>query len=204
MGDLLQGFANRVLGGTSTTSALERLGQAGGTFLLALLVAAIAFYVAARIRQSIYRFFATRGDLGMGILLGRTAYFLVLFIGLLFVLSIFGLSPATLLTTLGVVGLAVSLALQDVLKNVFAGIYLLIERPFQPGETIKVRDFVGTVETIELRTTTLSADGEIIHVPNAILFSEVLVNRGTAAKTVTSGSRNVTAEAPSEDVKRKT
>ena len=68
--------------------------------------------------------------------------------------------------------------MQDVLKNVFAGIYLLIERPFRPGDTIKVRDFVGRVETVDLRTTTLRSDGEIVYVPNAILFSEVLVNRG--------------------------
>jgi small conductance mechanosensitive channel len=181
MEQLLQGFAQRVLGGTDTSTALERLGQFIGTVLLALLAGAIVLYVATRIRQSIYRFFARRGDLGMAILLGRTTYFMILFVGLLFVLGVFGLSPTTLFAALGVVGLAVSLALQDVLKNVFAGVYLLIERPFQPGETIKVRDFVGTVETIELRTTTLRADSEIIHVPNAILFSEVLINRGKSA-----------------------
>ena len=68
--------------------------------------------------------------------------------------------------------------MQDVLKNVFAGVYLLIERPFRPGETIKVRDFVGVVETVDLRTTSLRADGEIVFIPNAILLAEVLVNRG--------------------------
>jgi small conductance mechanosensitive channel len=68
--------------------------------------------------------------------------------------------------------------MQDVLKNVFAGVYLLIERPFRPGDTIKVRDFIGRVETVDLRTTTLRNDSELVYVPNAILFSEVLINRG--------------------------
>src|SRR4029079_957634 len=86
------------------------------------------------------------------------------------------------LGALGVFGLAVSLAIQDVLKNAIAGVYLLIERPVRPGETIRVRDYVGTVVTVDLRTTTLRSEGEIVYVPNAILYAEILVNRGKIRK----------------------
>lgn len=177
MNELLQGALDRLLG-SDHTSALGRLGQLGGSVLLALLVALVTVYVGNRIRRIIYTFFRSRGDLGLAILLGRTTYFLIVFVGVLIILRVFGLDATLVFASLGVVGLAVSLALQDVLKNVFAGIYLLIERPFRPGEIIKVRDFVGTVESIELRTTLLRADEATIHVPNAILFSEILVNRG--------------------------
>jgi small-conductance mechanosensitive channel len=178
MSDVLKGFIEGLLG-TSQISALEALGGVASRLLLALVIIALTFAVAARARNAIVYFFRrNKGDLGLAILLGRVAYFCVLFLGLLIILPVFGLSATALFAALGVLGLAVSLAMQDVLKNVFAGIYLLIERPFRPGDTIKVRDFVGRVETVDLRTTTLRNDGEVVYVPNAILFSEVLVNRG--------------------------
>jgi small-conductance mechanosensitive channel len=178
MSDVLKGFVEGILG-TSQLSALERLGGLASRVTLALIIVALTFTIASRSRNAIiYVFRHNKGDLGLAILLGRMAYFCVLFLGLLVILPVFGLSAAALLAAVGVLGLAVSLAMQDVLKNVFAGIYLLIERPFRPGDTIKVRDFVGRVETVDLRTTTLRNDGEVVYVPNAILFSEVLVNRG--------------------------
>jgi small conductance mechanosensitive channel len=180
MSDVLKGFIEGLLG-SSQLSALERLGSLAAKLTLAVLIAALALFVAGRTRNGIQHVFRrNKGDLGLAILLGRIAYFTILTIGILLILPLFGLSATALLAALGVLGLAVSLAMQDVLKNVFAGVYLLIERPFRPGETIKVRDFVGTVETVELRTTTLRADGEVVYIPNAILFGEVLVNRGKA------------------------
>jgi small-conductance mechanosensitive channel len=177
MNELVQGILNRLLGSDHQT-ALQQVGSLSGSVILAAIVALITLYAASRVRQTLNTFFRGRGDLGLAILLGRTSYFLILFIGGLIVLRVFGLDATILFASLGVVGLAISLALQDVLKNVFAGIYLLIERPFQVGDTIKVRDFIGVVETIELRTTLLRAEDAVIHVPNAILFSEILVNRG--------------------------
>ncbi len=178
MSDVLTRFLNGVLGG-GQPDAVERLGMLTSKVALALLIAALTFVAAIRVRNAILLLFRrNKGDLSLAILLGWVAYFSILLVGLLLILPVFGLSPTAVFAALGVLGLAVSLAMQDVLKNVFAGVYLLLERPFRPGETIKVRDFVGVVETVDLRTTTLRADGEIVYVPNAILFSEVLVNRG--------------------------
>ena len=183
MSDLLKGFLEALLG-ANDVSALQQLGKLSYRVILALIVAVATLIVAARLRDGTFGFFkGRRGDFSLAILLGRVVYFLILFVWLIVVLRVFGVDATALVATLGVVGLAISLAMQDVLKNVFAGVYLLIERPFRPGEMVKVRDFVGVVETIDLRTTTLRADGEVIYVPNAILFAEVLVNRGVP-KTV--------------------
>jgi small-conductance mechanosensitive channel len=184
MSDVVKGFINGLFG-TSQLSSLEALGQLGSKVVLALILLVIAYFGAARLRNAIVFFFRrNKGDLGLAILLGRAAYFSVLLLGVLLILPLFGLSATALFAALGVLGLAVSLAMQDVLKNVFAGIYLLIERPFRPGDTIKVRDFSGRVETVDLRTTTLRNDSEIVYVPNAILFSEILINRGFSRTAV--------------------
>ncbi|MBX6770609.1 MAG: mechanosensitive ion channel [Chloroflexi bacterium] len=193
MGDLLKGFSEGLLGNSGAT-ALERLGRFASEVVLALLIAVVTLLVGARVRDAIHRSLKrSKADPGLAILLGRVGYIIILLIGLVLVLQVFNVNVTTLAAALGVVGLAVSLAAQDVLRNAFAGIYLLIERPFRPGETIKVRDFVGVVETIDLRTTTLRANGEVIYVPNAILFAEVLVNRGAGTPT---------AGAPSEGTER--
>jgi small-conductance mechanosensitive channel len=135
--------------------------------------------IAIRARNGTLDFFhRVHRDVSLAILLSRVAYVLVLLLGLLLILPVFDLNITAFFAALGIIGLAISLAIQDVLKNVFAGVYILLERPFRPGDVLKVRDFHGTVETIDIRTTTLRSEGHRILVPNAILLSEILVNQG--------------------------
>lgn len=85
--------------------------------------------------------------------------------------------PNGLVAILGTVGLAFGLALQDILKNFFSGVYLLLERPFRVGDTIKVKDQTGVVENVGVRTTQLRTTDNIqVLVPNATVFSEVVSN----------------------------
>jgi small-conductance mechanosensitive channel len=117
-------------------------------------------------------------DASVALLTGRLVYFAILAVAALWILNIFGNGITPLLTVLGAVGLAVSLALQDVLRNLFAGFYMLIERPFMIGDLIEVKGVNGTVQSIELRLTVLATlDGLRVTVPNATVFTEVLINR---------------------------
>src|ERR671927_200863 len=97
------------------------------------------------------------------------------------VLGVLGVSAAGLVTVFGAVGLAFSLAMQDILKNFFSGIYLLLERPFRVGDTIRVKDQQGVVENIGVRTTSLRTPENVyVLVPNMIVFAEVVANRSHA------------------------
>jgi small-conductance mechanosensitive channel len=184
MNDLLQGFVEGWLG-TSHPNLFQWAGVMASRLTLALVIAGLCIFIAARVRSAVrYHFHRTKGDAGLELLLGRGAFLLILLLGMLIVLPIIGLNATALFATVGVFGLAISLAVQDVLKNAVAGVYLLVERPFRPGETIKVREFIGTVETVDLRTTTLRSEGELVYIPNAILFSEILVNRGQIRRVV--------------------
>jgi small-conductance mechanosensitive channel len=92
-------------------------------------------------------------------------------------LSALGLSFSVLVTSFGLTGLAVGLALQDLLRNILAGIFLLVERPFRIGDTITVGDLSGTVETIELRTTGIrTVDGRLAVMPNLSAFNGTVIN----------------------------
>ena len=97
------------------------------------------------------------------------------------VLAVLGANWTALLTVLGAGTVAISLALQDVLRSFVAGIYLLVERPFAIGDRIRVRDVEGTVEGIDIRTTALrTVAGERALLPNATVFAEILTNRSAA------------------------
>ena len=88
-----------------------------------------------------------------------------------------GLSISVALTFGGLTSLAIGLAFQDLLRNVLAGIFLLLERPFRIGDVITVGEQTGKVETIELRTTALRlGDGRLAVLPNLSAFNTTVVN----------------------------
>lgn len=88
-----------------------------------------------------------------------------------------GASATGLLTVFGAFTVAIGLSLQDVFKNFFAGIYLLFERPFRVGDRIAIRDVVGEVQGIDIRTTLVkNLGGELVMVPNALVFTEIVQN----------------------------
>ena len=120
----------------------------------------------------------TGADVHLRLLIGRLVYLAVLGLGIITILDTLGVPLTSLVTVVGVIGIGISLALQDILKNFFAGTYLLFERPFRIGDEISVKDHRGVVETVGVRTTTLrNADNVQILIPNAIVFCEVVANR---------------------------
>jgi small conductance mechanosensitive channel len=117
------------------------------------------------------------------IFLGRATFIGVLVGGALVALGATGMHIAALVTLLGAFGLAVSLSLQDVAKNVVAGLYLLMERPFRMGDQITVLTFTGRVEAIGLRTVILRTEaGQQVLVPNTIVLSEVVMKHPVEKK----------------------
>jgi small conductance mechanosensitive channel len=97
-------------------------------------------------------------------------------------LVVTGVNIGVLLTAAGVGTIAIGLAFQDVLRNILAGIWLLLERPFRLGDNISVGDQSGVVENITLRTTTLrTGDGRLAVLPNLTAFSSPVINASSYA-----------------------
>ena len=92
-------------------------------------------------------------------------------------LVVYGVNVAVILTAAGVGTVAIGLAFQDLLRNVLAGIWLLLEQPFRLGDTITVVDQTGAVQNITLRTTTLRTGiGELAILPNLTVFTGIVIN----------------------------
>ena len=91
-------------------------------------------------------------------------------VGLIAILSSLGYPVASLLAGLGIGGLAVALAAQKTVENIFGAFSIGVDQPFREGDFVKVEDFVGTVEKIGLRSTRIrTLDRTIISLPNGKL-----------------------------------
>jgi len=102
----------------------------------------------------------------------------VLIVGSLIILGILGISITPLITALGVGGLAVALALQDTLANLFAGIHILVEKAIRVGDFVKLETGQeGYVEDITWRTTRIRMlPNNMVVIPNNKLAQSIVTN----------------------------
>lgn len=103
---------------------------------------------------------------------------IVAFIGGAAILQMWGIEVGPLLAGLGLFGVAVALGAQDLFKNLIAGVLILIEKRFAPGEWVLVDGVVeGTVESIGFRSTFIRRfDKSPVFVPNAKLSDNAVTN----------------------------
>lgn len=88
-----------------------------------------------------------------------------------------GVDVLWVLTFGGIFSLAIGLAFQDLLRNILAGIFILLEKPFRIGDHVAIGDCEGVVQTIALRTTALrTVDGRLAVLPNLTVFTSVILN----------------------------
>ena len=102
----------------------------------------------------------------------------VLVVGVLVLLSVLGIHITPILTALGVGGLAVALALQDSLANLFAGIHLLADKPIRVGDYVKIADTTeGYVVDIGWRSTRVRMlQNTVVVVPNKKVAESIITN----------------------------
>lgn len=83
----------------------------------------------------------------------------------------------TLIAVSASLGIAVGLAAQDLIKNIFGGIMILFDRPFQVGDKIQVGDNYGEVLTIGLRSTRIvTGDDSVVSIPNSDIMNQAVSN----------------------------
>ena len=102
----------------------------------------------------------------------------VAFIGGAIILELWGIEVGPILAGAGLLGVAVALGAQDLFKNLIAGILVIAEKRFQPGDWVRVDGVVeGTVETIGFRSTRVRRfDKAPVYVPNAKLSDNAVTN----------------------------
>lgn len=158
--------ADRVLGVVAAAALLLQLALWGN----GVITYAMSRYVQRRLEQDP----ASATTVAVLSFVGKVALWTIV---LLVALDNFGINITALLTGLGVGGIAVALALQNVLGDLFAAFSIALDKPFRIGDFIIVGDQLGTVEHIGLKTTRIrSLSGEQIVVSNADLLGSRIRN----------------------------
>lgn len=106
--------------------------------------------------------------------------YVIAFLALVMILSRLGINVVSIMAAAGVIGLAVSFGAQSLIKDVFAGFFIIFEDQYGVGEYVTInRCFTGVVELVGLRATRLRGDdGELIIVPNGTITDVVNFCRG--------------------------
>jgi small conductance mechanosensitive channel len=147
---------------------LPVLGLGAAVFVLSLLVAHVARWAIKR---------ATRNNrrANVGIVVGRLTYFATIILGGLVAVTIVApsMTPARLVSLLGIGGVAIGFAFKDIFQNMLAGVLILWQEPFRIGDEITSGGFTGAVEAIETRATLVKTyDGKRIIIPNSQIYTE--------------------------------
>lgn len=115
--------------------------------------------------------------------LGKIIKSIIVFLLLAGFLQSFGYNVTSLIAGFGITGLAVGFAAKEAIGNIFGSFGLLADRVYKIGDYIKFNGYEGTVENINLRSTTVrTLEGFIVNVPNNVLSNEEITNVSQANK----------------------
>lgn len=149
-------------------------------FLVAIVVV-VAFWLLARLVKLLLRRGLRRTPIAKPVvnLTVAASGLTVLIAGMFIALGVLGLDKTvtSLLAGVGIIGLALGFAFQDIAANFIAGIVLSIRRPAQLGDLVETNDFFGTVDQINLRSTLVKLPtGQLVYIPNKDVFEKPIVN----------------------------
>ena len=140
-----------------------------------------------------------RAQVGSLSIIGLVVRGLIWVLVTLLALDNLGINITALVAGLGIGGVAVALALQNILGDLFASLAIALDQPFVVGDALAVGDIIGTVESIGIKSTRLrSLSGEQVIISNADLLSSRLRNYGRMAERRVVFTLNLTYDTPAE------
>jgi small conductance mechanosensitive channel len=146
----------------------------------------VVFYGFSHLAARLIRKAASKRHQNLALVFARLTAGTTILFGLLVAISIVAPSfqASDLIKILGIGGVAIGFAFQNILQNFLAGLLLLWSEPFRVGDEIKVDAFEGKVEEIQTRATIIKTyDEREVVIPNADLFTKsVIVNTATGSR----------------------
>ncbi len=142
--------------------------------LLGVVLIFVVFFVLSKIIKKLITSAAQRLNFNdnLTLLFARTSRIVLMVFGLITALGTLGINVSALVAGLGLTGFALGFALKDTISNLLSGVLILLYRPFEKGNTIKIAGYEGCVIQIDLRYTELEYEGNKILIPNSKLFTD--------------------------------
>jgi small conductance mechanosensitive channel len=141
--------------------------------LIMIAASFLARYAVSLVEKALKK---SKADKSVTILLKNLTRWTILGAGFVVSLGLF-VNVSSLMTTLGLATFAITFAFQDVLKNLVSGIIILIQHPFNVGESVNIAGFEGNVVSIATRMTEMECfDGRFVAIPNGNAISQPIIN----------------------------
>ncbi len=189
--------AASTLGSQVLDKVIEYGPRVAGAFLLLFVAYVVAGWAQRATAKGLQK---AHFDTTLGKFFANTVRWLIIAFSLLMSLSVFGVDTTSYAALIGAAGLAIGLGFQGSLANLAAGVMLLVFRPFKVGDSIVVSGQSGTVDAIDLFTTSIdTADNRRIIIPNGAIFGTTIENtthhphRRTDITVVVAGSHDLDA-----------
>jgi small conductance mechanosensitive channel len=162
------------------TTVIDLALKFGPKLLAALIILAIGFLVGRQVSRWLERaLMHLEMEPPVRSLIVRIVRIIVSLLFVIMAMQNLGVELLPLVAGLGVAGAGIALAMQGLLSNLFAGMTIILTKPFRVGEYIGIVNEEGTVETITLFQTTLShPDRSRVVIPNRKIAGEILHNYG--------------------------
>ena len=186
------GFFQKIFGGFSWTKLISAaiLLVVCGVLIKLILKATDRMLGRSRLDKAVHPFIRTIVKL------------VLLFTAIMLIAGTLGVDTSSLLALLSVAGLAVSLALQNVLSNMASAVILLTTKPFQIGHFIEMGSVSGTVMKIgAICTDILTLNNQLVHVPNSEITGSTVTNYTASDKRRLEYRITASYDAPVENVK---
>ncbi len=141
---------------------------------IGVVVIFVVFFILTKIIKRIITSAAERSkfDVNLTLLFVRTSSITLMTFGFVTVLGTLGINVSALVAGLGLTGFALGFALKDTISNLLSGVLILLYRPFEIGNSIKISGYEGIVISIDLRYTELDSEGNKVLIPNSKLFTD--------------------------------
>ena len=140
---------------------------------------AVGRFLTGLFLRSVHR---TRLDPMVVTLLAKSVQITVVVFGVITALGTLGVNITAMLTSLGLTGFCLGIAMKDALSNLFAGVMILLYRPFRVGQRISMSGLDGKVVDIDLRYTTLDSEGTHVLIPNSNILTNSIIIRKEAKR----------------------
>jgi small conductance mechanosensitive channel len=155
--------------------------------ILVSILLMLAFYLLAKMAQKLFFkvFSKTSDNVALQHLFSTIIYYIFIGLGLFIILSVLKLDKAvgTILAGIGVIGLAIGFAFQDIAANFISGIILAFRTPFFIGDVVQIKDQMGTVARTNLRVTIITTfQGQEVYIPNKEVLQSPIINYSILGK----------------------
>lgn len=169
----------------------------------ALLVFVLGIVVARFFSNAVSRLMAIKGvDNTINRFLAAILRYMILVFAVVAALGCLGVPTTSVIAVLGAAGFAVALALQNSLSNFSAGVLIVVFRPFRIGEFVQLGSISGTVDDVQILTTTLrSGDNKTVIVPNSKIIANEIINFSRQSERRVDITVSVSYEADIDQVK---